>query len=61
MDLKTFIELKSISQKEFADALGIAQSSLSNYLRGTRTVPLNVAVKIEEITKGKVKIKDLCK
>ena len=59
MDLKTYIELKNIKKKDFAEIVGISTSALSNYLHYRRTPTLEIGRRIEKITKGKVTIDEL--
>jgi transcriptional regulator with XRE-family HTH domain len=48
-----------ISRKDFADAIGVEQGTISRYIHGQRTPELAVAVKIVAETKGKVRLEDL--
>jgi len=59
MDLNRYMESRNITTKEMAKMLNISPSTLNNYLAGRRVPTLEVAVKIEEITRGNVRPKDL--
>ena len=47
--LKLELEERGISQKEFAEMLGIQKSHLNEIIRGKRALSPNVADKIEEV------------
>lgn len=47
-----------MTHQEFANLLGINKSSLSNMIAGLKRPSLELAVKIEKLTKGKVKPRD---
>lgn len=59
MDLKTWLKMKGIMQKDFAAQMGIKPSSLSLILQGKIKPRLPVALKIEEFTQGEVSRIDL--
>lgn len=59
MKLKTYMDKNNLSYRKFAQQLGIDHTSLFKYATGERTPRLNVALKIEKATKGKVKCSDL--
>ena len=59
MDLKTYLELKNISQKEFAEMIGVRASTISNYICKRRFPTLKIGAKIEKATRGNVSITDL--
>lgn len=59
MDLKMYLESRNIENKEFADMVGISPGAVSNYKNGIRTPTLAIAIKIKDVTKGKVSIHDL--
>lgn len=56
-----YLQLYGLKRKDFADALGIRPSTLSNYLSGIRKPPLEIVRKAEKITKGKISIDDWIK
>jgi SOS-response transcriptional repressor LexA len=49
--VKFLINKLNITQKEFAQSLGISAPRLNNYLKGARDFPLDISVKISELTK----------
>jgi DNA-binding transcriptional regulator YdaS (Cro superfamily) len=59
MDLKTYLKLKDIQVKEFAEIIGVSASTISRYIHWYRKPALDIAIRIENATKGKVTIKDL--
>jgi predicted transcriptional regulator len=61
MDLGTYIESRNISQKEFADMLGVRASTVSNYICGRRLPNSRIGRGIEKLTKNKVTIDDMIK
>lgn len=61
MDLGDYLESRNISEKEFAEMIGVTGTSVAQYLRGGRIPKLKTALLIEKVTKGKVKIADLIK
>jgi transcriptional regulator with XRE-family HTH domain len=50
IDVLAFLESRNKTQGWLADELGIAQSTLSDILRGRHTPSLQVAVELERIT-----------
>ena len=54
MYLNAYVELRNLSIKQFADEIGVAKSSMANYISGRTCVPLKVAITIEKKTKGNV-------
>lgn len=52
--LRRFLEREKLSQAAFAQAAGLAESTISNVLSGARGVGLDVAIAIEKATKGGV-------
>jgi transcriptional regulator with XRE-family HTH domain len=61
MYLPAYLELYSISQKDFAEKVGIHQSSLNNYLKGRRVPTAQICVRIEKASHDKVTIDELIK
>jgi DNA-binding transcriptional regulator YdaS (Cro superfamily) len=59
MDLKTYLELKGVKIKEFADIIGVDASTVSKYINWHRKPSLDIAQRIVKATKGKVSIEDL--
>lgn len=59
MDLKTYLELKNIQLNDFADIIGVDSSTISRYIHWHRKPALDIAMRIEKVTKGKVTIEDL--
>lgn len=59
MNLKEYLFRNDIMQKDFSTALGISYKTLWSIINGVRMPSLDIAVKIEEITHGVVKCKDL--
>lgn len=57
--LKTYIENNGINQTWMAKKIGIAPNSLSRIATGKAIPSLQVAYRIEKITKGEVKMVDL--
>ena len=61
MKLKDYIEAKDISVAKMARKLGISPTYLAAIVREIRYPSLEMAYKIEEYTKGQVKMQDLVK
>lgn len=59
MHILAYLQLYNIKKKDFAQACDIRPSTLSNYLKGTRKPKLDIARKIEKLTKSKVTIDDM--
>ena len=59
MDLSEYLESRNISKKEFADMCGISPGAVSNYCAKKRIPNLSIAMRIKEVTKGKVSLHDL--
>lgn len=47
--LKEILEFFVINQTEFADSLGITQSSVSRYLSGDRDLPMTTVLAIKAV------------
>lgn len=58
--LEEYLDSKGIKHLFFAEQLGISTKTLYSIMKGNDT-KLSIALKIEEITKGAVKAKDLYK
>lgn len=59
MTLREFKKRNGLKLDEMADELGVSVSHVSDLIRGTRGCSLELAVRIEEYTKGKVSCRDL--
>ena len=59
MKLSEWIRMNKVNKGEFAKALGIARNTLHLYERGLRQPPLDVAIRIKELTNGEVTPEDL--
>lgn len=58
MILKEYLQQNGIRFTFFAKRVGVSQPALSAWMNGTVTPSIFYAHKIEQITKGEVKIKD---
>ncbi len=54
MDLKTWIKISGLQQKAVAKHLGLSQSYFSELICSKKRVPLELASRIEEYTKGEI-------
>lgn len=61
MDLKAYLNLKKIEQKEFAKKIGVHPNTLNNYLRWRTTPTAEIIERIYKATGRKVKFKDIMK
>lgn len=59
MEIKQYLDSRNISQKEFAELMGISEAAVSHYYNRRRTPHLEIAMRIVGFTKGKVDYKDL--
>jgi transcriptional regulator with XRE-family HTH domain len=59
MELKTWMKLKGITQKELSYDLNIRQATLSMILSGKQMAKPDLAAKIEEYTAGEVTRMDM--
>jgi DNA-binding transcriptional regulator YdaS (Cro superfamily) len=59
MDLKIYLESRNIEHKEFAKMILVTPTTISNYIAGRRRPNIQIALRIEKVTNGKVTIKDL--
>lgn len=57
--LKKYIENENLSPSAWAEKVGIPQPVISRLLAGTRSVSLKTALRIQEVTGGKVRVEDL--
>ena len=58
MKLKTYLEIKGMSQDEMAKTLSITPAMVCYITSGKRNPGLKLALKIQRITKGKVRPED---
>lgn len=61
MKIEDFFEIAEITRKEFANKIGVTETSLHYYIKGERKPSLDVAIKIVQETLGIVKLEDLAK
>jgi len=59
MKLSEWIKVNKVNKGDFAKALGIARNTLHLYEKGLRQPPLDVALRIEQLTNGEVRVEDL--
>ncbi|MDX9843611.1 MAG: YdaS family helix-turn-helix protein [Aquabacterium sp.] len=61
MQLKDYLLAEGLTQAEFGQRLtpAVSQGKVNHWLHGTRRVSLAEALQIEEVTQGKVTVKDL--
>ncbi len=60
MKLKDWVNTRwKGTKEELAERLGIARNTLHLYIKGIRQPPLDVALRIEELTNGEVRVEDL--
>lgn len=60
MKLDTFFEERDApSRKKLADFLKVPASNVTRWIKGTSPVPAQHCAKIEEFTKGKVRMEEL--
>lgn len=58
MKLETYLTGKNIKHSDFAETLGVTQVTVTRYANGTRRPSLAMALKIEDVTKKKVRVSD---
>lgn len=58
MKLEQYLSDKDIKHSDFADTLGVSQVTVTRYANGKRRPSLKMALKIEEVTKRKVRVSD---
>jgi DNA-binding transcriptional regulator YdaS (Cro superfamily) len=54
MDLKTWLNIRGVTQKKLAEELGLSPSYFSELLSGKRRFNPKLAHKVEKLTKGEV-------
>jgi transcriptional regulator with XRE-family HTH domain len=59
MDLREYLESRRLTQAEFARMVRITPVTLSYYLFGRRKPLLEIAMRIEKATNGKVTMQDM--
>ncbi len=59
MDLKTYLESRNLGVEEFASMVRVSAATISNYIHWHRRPRLDIALRIEEVTKKKVTVEDL--
>lgn len=59
MDLREYLDFKKMTHAEFAKIIHVSPVTLSNYLCGRRRPLIEIAVRIERATSGKVTLHDL--
>lgn len=57
--LKEYIENENLSPSAWAEKVGIPQPVISRFLAGKRGLSLATALRIQEVTGGKVRVEDL--
>jgi len=55
---KTYLTDQKIKHHEFAELIGTTQATVTRYVNGDRRPSVSTALKIEKVTKGKVKVSD---
>jgi predicted transcriptional regulator len=59
MNLKRYLETRRFTKKEFARLIGVSSAAVSNYICKKRKPALDIAIRIEQVTDGKVTAQDL--
>ncbi len=59
MNVKKYLDEKRLTYREFAEKLGVSAQYLQNIAYGKRKPSLDLAVKIEELSNGKLTPRDL--
>lgn len=59
MKIYEYIEKKSMTYSEFADKIGVSDSVVRLWCNEASTPRLPYAIKINELTKGRIKFKDM--
>ena len=58
MKLKDWLSNNHISQKQFADALCVSNVTVNRWINGQRIPSVHMIIKIEEISKSDVGLRD---
>lgn len=56
--LEHYLKAREIKHHEFAALIGTTQATVTRYVNGDRRPSVSTALKIEKVTKGKVKVSD---
>lgn len=59
MRLEDFIKSEGISPTVWAKRHGFSQPTISRLINGKRNISLKIALKIQEVTKGMVRVDEL--
>lgn len=59
MNLTTYLEIYDLTQKEFAELVGVSEGAIQNYVKGKRCPTLLIALRIQEKTHDKVTAEEL--
>lgn len=59
MNLKEYLESKKITQKRFAELLGITYNHFGKIINGREKAGIKLAQKIEDLTRGVIKKESL--
>lgn len=58
MQLKEYLEKTGLKNSFFADKIGVSHQLLLRYLKGYNRPPLEILVRIEDETNGKVPVRE---
>jgi DNA-binding XRE family transcriptional regulator len=61
MKLKEWLDKQLGTKKEFAEKIGVSRYTLYKYLNGEATPRLEIALRIQKVTNGEVRVEDLIK
>lgn len=59
MDIPAYLKKKGLRQGEFARLVGVSQPLVSRWMKKPETISAAMAKRIEDVTKGLVKRRDL--
>lgn len=59
MKLKQFLDETGIKRKFLAQKIGVDPITLTSIVNGKRDISLSVAIRIEDVTEGKVTCRDI--
>ena len=59
MKLSEYLKETGLTQENFADLVGVTRPFITNILNGKKSPSIQLAGRIEEVTKGKVSLRDL--
>ena len=59
MKLSEYLKTKNLTHEKFADLVGVKRPFITNIVNGKRNPSIHLARRIEEVTDGKVPLKDL--